>query len=202
MRSTKVKTPNQIAAVRELRKSGMPIRGIVRHTRISINTVRKIIRETSGYETDKFSKTWKRGAFHAKQISNEIDGSPLHLQGNTVNGYPRVQSKSGVRQSIHIHLAKQLFIQINKEWLKGFTVHHIDNSRLNFELSNLSVFTNPGEHLLHHKQMEVCMYNFLLNHDLLDDFYTIYPELKLVSLKQIHQHSKGEETDALDTSSL
>lgn len=182
--STKVKSAEDIAEVRRLRADGMQLKAIARIRMFSLNTIRKIVRGVDGYEGTAFGRTWGGSEKSAPPVRNELDGTTMHVQSNTVDGYPRLVD-GGKRTTVHAYLARRVFALVGLTWPRLAVVHHIDHDRLNFALSNLSVFNDAGSHLAHHKAMEIAMYRYLSERGLLETFYRLHPELRVLTLRAV-----------------
>ena len=202
MSSTKVKTPEEIAQVRKLHKEKTPLKAIARKLNYSINTVRKIIRYTKGYETDKFDHQtrWKNvgGVRSCPNYISEIDGEELYLQKGHNNQYHRI-SKKHSREAFHIYEAKKIYNLLGIPWKKGFIVHHVNKNKLDCSLSNLAVMDNSSAHITQHSQMEKEMYSFLADNNLLARFYLEHPEVKIVTLKDELSRIENEESNISST---
>lgn len=165
----------------------MSIKGIARKLSFSVNTVRKIIRRTHGYESDAFdTKSRFKGKQHWKPAHiSDVDGEVLHIQkARSRDGYNRVSAKQS-RDLVHIHEAKKVFRTRGLKWEPGFVVHHIDDDRSNFAAHNLSVFRSTSLHIQHHGRLARHLLHFVTEKNLLKEFYEKYPDLNLPNLLDI-----------------
>lgn len=115
---------------------------------------------------------------YERVFTSEIDGEKISISCGKLKYFRIIGSK----EQLHVYEAKKIFRVKNKEWNDNFVVHHVDGNKINNSLSNLAILQNGGTHQKHHKKMEIAMYSFLKNNNLLDEFYLENPHLKLETL--------------------
>lgn len=170
--STSGKSPREIRDVRLRFKRGQSLKGIARSKGFSINTVRRIVRRTHGYETHRFIFHKSTGPKRGKQIKSEVDGEIVFVHDTNRNSpYPRTVSKKYGRTAFHVYEAKKIYEKLGLPWQPRSCVHHMDNDKLNFTLNNLAVFASAQEHKTFHHKLEQAMLKFLIGSKLIDDFY-------------------------------
>ena len=191
--STRVKSREVIARIRALYRRKMAIKKIVRTTGVSINTVRKIVRRASGYEKGAFVRKARRPYFRANPINSEIDGELLYAQRSAQGQkYQRVSTSEG-RVLLHVHEAKKAYKLCNKPWPKLACVHHVDGDPANNTISNLIVFDNTSAHMTFHGQQAQAMYQFLTEHNLLNQFKQETDIKQPPTLRQLLQPTPAEQ---------
>jgi len=191
MGKTSYKSPKEISEVRRLyEQESLAIKAIARELKYSVNTVRKIIRHVYGYEGDTFNagERWKNSGDKKRANANyvsEIDGELLTItQGSDADGYLRI-SKYKYRETLHTYEAKKAYRLLDKKWSCHNIVHHIDGDRTNCSLDNLAILTSRSLHRNYHARLGRLMYRYLIENDLLTDFYKKNPSMKLETIKDI-----------------
>jgi hypothetical protein len=109
---------------------------------------------------------------------SEIDGEKITASGGRLP-YFRIL---GNREQLHVYEAKKLFKLKNMIWNDKFIVHHCDGDKKNNSLNNLAVLENNGTHHKHHAKMEIAMYSFMKENNLLAEFYAKNSNLQLTTL--------------------
>lgn len=184
-KSTKHKTPKEIIKVRKMFASGLTPKEIALELSYSVNTVKKIIHRTHGYEEDIFKITWGGKKHSSPTTRSEVDGEILHLQAvDSKDGYIRI-SKNGKRTSFHRHEAAKILKKRGKQLTSKMVIHHDNHNRIDNRLENLVLFESNSLHGQYHGQMEIAMYQFLEQKNLLNQFYKDNPKLKLKTLKDM-----------------
>ncbi len=191
MKSTKIKTKKEIAKTRQLRKDGMSMKSISKKMGFSVNTIKKIVHQTNGYESDIFDRgnRWRGRQHYAPIYISQIDGEKIHYQKPTSADYPRISTTKG-RMWLHIYEAKKVFRILNTRWPEKAIVHHIDYNKENLSSCNIVVFDGTGLHIQHHNTLEKAMYGFLYQKKLLNEFYENYPKVKCETLKDLLKKHK------------
>ena len=188
MAKNTVKNTESILRVRNLyEQEGLSLKGVAHKMGYSINTVRKIVRHVYGYEGDSFNKEdrWKNVGRQRAEINyiSNIDGEALTIQkGGTKDGYLRI-SKFRYRETLHTYEAKKVYRLLNREWSSRNIVHHVDNNKTHCASDNLSIFASHSLHRNYHGRLERLMYQYLLDTELLAEFYKKNPEMQLKTLK-------------------
>jgi hypothetical protein len=122
-----------------------------------------------------------RKKFDLVFVESEIDGEKIQLGGDK-SAYLRIFPS---KEMLHIHEAKKAFTLVGRKWFDSYVVHHIDGNKRNNNLENLSVIDDNALHRKQHNAMEKSMYSFLVERNLLAEFYSANPNLKLETLKDI-----------------